>query len=372
MTLEARLQTLITDLGTDWKNIWTALADRQPLDSDLTAIAALATTSYGRAFLALADQTAFMALVQAASETVAGKLEIATQAETNTGTDDARAITPLKFTTRLTAAIAATAISNLEDVDDSGRSDLDILYFDNGSQQWKPISTNWSAPSSYGIGLIAAADDVDARGLLAAEALGSAAAAQAASQPLDSDLTAIAALSTTSYGRALLALADGPALTALLSAASETVSGRVELATTAEINTGTDDVRAVTPLKFQTLNSIEPMVFSKGGVLAVGAGTFRLPIKGGTFEIDSVAAMVGTAPTGGTQLAVDVNKNGTTIYGTQGNRPIWTASANAATVSTHSVTSVTTGDYLTIDIDAVGSTIAGSDLVVVIRLRRTA
>lgn len=44
-----------------------------------------------------------------------------------------------------------------------------------------------------------------------ADASGSAAAAQAASQPLDSDLTAIAALSTTSYGRAFLALADAAA-----------------------------------------------------------------------------------------------------------------------------------------------------------------
>jgi len=35
-------------------------------------------------------------------------------------------------------------------------------------------------------------------------------------QPLDSDLTAIAALTTTSYGRALLALADAAALAALL------------------------------------------------------------------------------------------------------------------------------------------------------------
>lgn len=35
----------------------------QPLDSDLTAIAALTTTSYGRAFLELADQAAFIVLL---------------------------------------------------------------------------------------------------------------------------------------------------------------------------------------------------------------------------------------------------------------------------------------------------------------------
>lgn len=147
-----------------------AQAASQPLDSDLTAIAALTTTSYGRAFLALADQAALMGLVSASSETVQGKIEIATQAETNTGTDDARAVTPLKFQTRLAAY----------------------------------------------------------------------------AQPLDSDLTSLAALTTTSYGRALLELANQAALMALLSSASETVEGKVELATTAEATTGTDTTRAVT------------------------------------------------------------------------------------------------------------------------------
>lgn len=113
----------------------------QPLDSDLTAIAALATTSYGRAFLALADA--------AAGRTALGLGTAATQA---TGAFDAA---------------------------------------------------------------------------------GAAAAAQAASQPLDSDLTAIAALTTTSYGRALLALADGAALAALLPALSITnaqLAGSIALA----------------------------------------------------------------------------------------------------------------------------------------------
>lgn len=53
------------------------------------------------------------------------------------------------------------------------------------------------------------------------EVAGAAAAAQAASQPLDSDLTSIAAVATTAYGRALLALADAAAgRTALGAAAS--------------------------------------------------------------------------------------------------------------------------------------------------------
>jgi hypothetical protein len=54
----------------------------------------------------------------------------------------------------------------------------------------------------------------NARGDLRYDALGAAAAAQAASQPVDSDLTAIAALSTTAFGRGLLTLADAAALLA--------------------------------------------------------------------------------------------------------------------------------------------------------------
>lgn len=44
-------------------------------------------------------------------------------------------------------------------------------------------------------------------------------------QPLDSDLTAIAALSTTTFGRALLALADAAALTALSNVATSAFKG---------------------------------------------------------------------------------------------------------------------------------------------------
>lgn len=95
----------------------------QPLDSDLTAIAALSTTSFGRALLALAD-----------------------------------------------AAAARTAIG-------AGTSSFDGVF---ASLSSKPTTL-----TGYGI--------TDA-------------------QPLDSDLTAIAALTTTSFGRGLLALADAAAL----------------------------------------------------------------------------------------------------------------------------------------------------------------
>jgi hypothetical protein len=101
-----------------------AIAASQPVDTDLTAIAALTTTTFGRSLLTQADASAL--------RTTAGLGTAATQASA------------------------------------------------------------------------------------AFEVAGAAAAAQAASQPVDSDLTAIAALTTTSFGRSFLALADAAAGRTLL------------------------------------------------------------------------------------------------------------------------------------------------------------
>jgi hypothetical protein len=107
------------------------------------------------------------------------------------------------------------------------------------------------------------------------------------------------------------------------------------------------------------------------GALAVGAGTLRFPVGSGTWAITSVRVTAGTAPTGSAAI-VDVHKNGTTIYGTPANRPTVADGANDATGGTASTTSVTAGDYLSVDVDQVGSTTPGADLVVAIRLTRTA
>lgn len=113
-----------------------------------------------------------------------------------------------------------------------------------------------------------------------------------------------------------------------------------------------------------------PLVFSSAGAQTVKVGTSKVPLLG-SGTIVAVKAYLNTAPTGATTFKVDVNKNGTTIYGTQANMPTWTASANAATVGTHSVTTYANNDVLSVDVDAIGSTVAGSDLVVVVYLLRT-
>lgn len=109
--------------------------------------------------------------------------------------------------------------------------------------------------------------------------------------------------------------------------------------------------------------------FSQAGTLATGTGTFKLPFTLAA-EIISVQLAVGTSPTGA-DLIVDVNKNGTTIFSTQANRPTVPA-ADADGVgaeATPDVTSIAEGDYLTVDIDQIGSTIAGEDLTVSIEWR---
>jgi len=112
-----------------------------------------------------------------------------------------------------------------------------------------------------------------------------------------------------------------------------------------------------------------PIPFSYAGALTVKAGVFKFPISVACI-VESVQITAGTASAGASIIA-DVNKNGTTIFTTQANRPTLAAGAVLATAPAPAVTALAPGDFLTVDIDQIGSTTAGSDVMVVVRIRRT-
>jgi hypothetical protein len=106
----------------------------------------------------------------------------------------------------------------------------------------------------------------------------------------------------------------------------------------------------------------------RNGTIVVEVGLSEVPIDINC-EIVSVIARVSGQPVG-SAILIDVNRNGTTVFTTQSNRPTIGAGTNSSIVVTSmDVTSLAPGDYLSVDIDAVGSTFAGSDLVVAVRLR---
>lgn len=105
--------------------------------------------------------------------------------------------------------------------------------------------------------------------------------------------------------------------------------------------------------------------YSYYGNLMVSTGTFRLYNDSGTdWTVTGVRASLGTAPTG-TSVIIDINKNGTTLFTNQSNRPTIAISSNTSgNVTNMDVTTIADGEYLTVDIDQVGSGIMGADLTV--------
>jgi len=99
MSLQTRLADLVLAVGTDYKQVRTWISGSA--GGDLTG---LTTTAKGSLVAAINEvKAAATGAPPAASETTVGVIEIATQAETNTGTADNLAVTPLKFQTRLAA-----------------------------------------------------------------------------------------------------------------------------------------------------------------------------------------------------------------------------------------------------------------------------
>lgn len=104
---------------------------------------------------------------------------------------------------------------------------------------------------------------------------------------------------------------------------------------------------------------------SVAGTLATGTNLIPAILFTSAFQINKVIAMVGTAPTGAS-LQIDLNKNGVSTQSIFGATNYISIAATSTTGSqsdfddTHAVFAA--GDYMTMDIDQVGSTEPGKTL----------
>ena len=118
----------------------------------------------------------------------------------------------------------------------------------------------------------------------------------------------------------------------------------------------------------------ELRVFRAGAqTVAAGVGrytnTHEYPVR-----LREVTLRAGTAPTGA-DLIVDVNVNDTTAFSAQTGRPKIVAGQTtgaAVPAITGDPVNVQPGQTVTVDVDQIGSTVAGSDLTVVVKLVKLA
>lgn len=102
------------------------------------------------------------------------------------------------------------------------------------------------------------------------------------------------------------------------------------------------------------------VTWSRDGDATLTAGAMRWYNRtGGARTIHGVWPAAGIAPTGA-DLVLDVHKNGVTIFSTQANRPRVPAGGNGGALAVPDVTAIADGEYLTVDIDAIGSGVAGA------------
>jgi hypothetical protein len=323
--------------------ITTALAGKQPLDSDLTAIAALTTSTFGRALLELADAAAARAALelgtaatQASTAFEAAGAAAAAQAASQPLDADLTAVAGLSPSNddvlqRKSGAWTNRTPAQVKTDLALAKGDVGLGNVDNTSDANKPIST-------------ATQTALDLK------------------QPLDSDLTAIAALTTTSFGRGLLALADA--------AAGLTAFGAAPLASPAFTGTPTAPTQSLADnsTKLATTAMVQAALASFGDTFAFYAPLASPALTG------NPTAPTQTAGTNNTRIATTAYadaglvanaQSGTTytLVLTDQNKVVECTNASAITVTVPTTASVAfpVGTVLTVYQGGAGQvTLAGA------------
>lgn len=125
-----------------------------------------------------------------------------------------------------------------------------------------------------------------------------------------------------------------------------------------------------------TFSAGKEVGFALPGTLTVAAGAGPYPVTYPA-RVTGVVVRVGTAPTGtvsspiaGASLVCDVNKNGSSVFTTQANRPRVAEFGflSPTAVPDTAAATLVAGDWLTVDVDYIGSTIAGANLTAIVQL----
>lgn len=126
------------------------------------------------------------------------------------------------------------------------------------------------------------------------------------------------------------------------------------------------DISATNPERF-----VVPIT----GAVTAGNGKGRyVNNTGETLRLRTVDLVAGTAPTGA-DLVVDVNVEGATAFSAQASRPKIVAgqkTGSAVPARAGDPVNVAPGEVVTVDVDAIGSTVAGSDLTIEVELVKIA
>jgi hypothetical protein len=250
------------------------ITDAQPLDSDLTAIAGLATDAFGRALLTKTDAASIRSYIGAGTSSFSGAFSALTGTPTTLtgyGITDAQ---PLDSDLTAIAGLATDAFGR--DLLTKASAAGVRLYIGAGTSSFDgAFSSLTGTPttlSGYGI--------TDA-------------------QPIDSDLTAIAALATDAFGRGLLIKTDAASVRTYIGAGTSSFSGAFSALSGIPTTLSGYGITDAQPLDgdLTAIAALTTDAFGRGLLIKTDAASVRTYIGAGTSSFSGAFSALSGIPT---------------------------------------------------------------------------